>query len=284
MKRALSGAPVSRASSSRGAQRRVAAALVAAALVACTTTTTSVTSNEGTADSVAQKRDGPAEQRRRAAIRLQLAVNYYQDGKFSIALDELKEALRLDPDYADAHNVQALVYTELHENVKAEQEFRRALEIEPANSDLNNNYGWYLCQNGREKESLAFFENALKNPLYRQPAKPLQNAGVCSLKVGNRDQAEDYFRRSFELDPTGTVSAYNLAEIYYERKDLARARFYVNQVNSSPVPTPASLWLGIRIERRLGNKSNETALGSQLERLYADSREAQLQKRGMYGD
>ena len=248
-------------------------------------TKSSSTDDAGTANVDIQKRDNTqTDVRKRAAIRLQLAINYYQDGKFSVALDELKEALRLDPNFADAHNVLALVYMELHENGLAEQSFQRALLIEPSNSDLNSNYGWFLCQNGREKESLTYFENAIKNPLYRQPAKPLQNAGVCAQKMGNQVAAEDYFRRSFELDPTGTVSAFNLAEIYYTRKDLQRARFYVGQVNNGAAPTPGSLWLGIRIERRLGNRTNQVALESQLDRLYADSREAQLQKRGIYGD
>ena len=249
------------------------------------TTTTSTVEDAGSANVDIQKRDNTqTNARKRAAIRLQLAVNYYQDGKFSVALDELKEALRLDPNFADAHNVLALVYMELHENRLAEQSFQRALQLEPSNSDLNNNYGWYLCQNGREKEALAYFENALKNPLYLQPAKPLQNAGVCALKMGNQAAAEGYFRRSFEIDPKGAVSAYNLALIYYTRKDLPRARFYVNQVNDGAAPTAASLWLGIRIARRLGDRTNQLALESQLDRLFADSREAQLQKRGAYGD
>ena len=265
----------------------VAAVSLALLLSGCAQPTkpSSPTEDAGTANVDIQKRDGTqTDARKRAAIRLQLAVNYYQDGKFSVALDELKEALRLDPRFADAHNVLALVYMELHENGLAEQSFQRALAIEPSNSDLNNNYGWYLCQNGREKEALTYFENAIKNPLYLQPGKPLQNAGVCAQKMGNHAIAEEYFRRSFEIDPTGTVAAYNLAEIYYTRKDLPRARFYVSQVNNGLAPTSASLWLGIRIERRLGNRTNQVALESQLDRLFVESREAQLQKRGLYGD
>ena len=224
------------------------------------------------------------EQRKRANIRMQLAINYYQDGKFNVALDELKQALTMDPNYADAHGVLALVYMELREPALAEQSFQRALQLEPSNSDLNNNYGWYLCQNGRERESLAYFETALKNPLYRQPAKPLQNAGVCAQKKGDAVAAENYFLRSFELDPTGTVAALNLAEIYYGRKDLTRSRFYVGQINASPAATAASLWLGIRIERQLGNRANQSGLEIQLARLFPESREAQLEKRGAYGD
>lgn len=270
-----------------GIARAALAALVVLALGGCATGAKSPSASDSSASNVdIQRRDAPvqSEPRKRAAIRIQLAVNYYQDGKFSVALDELKQALTLDPNYADAHSVLALVYMELRENGLAEQSFQRALQLEPSNSDLQNNYGWYLCQTGREKESIAYFESALKNPLYRQPAKPLQNAGVCAGKAGDAVASEDYFRRSFELDPTGTVAAYNLAEIYYQRKDLPRARFYVGQINNSPAPTPASLWLGIRIERRLGNRTNQIALESQLERLYADSREAQLQRRGTYGD
>ena len=260
---------------------------IAWTLSACSTsTTTSIsipTANNTNVD--IQKRDsGITDRRKRAATRLQLAVGYYQDGKFSVALDELKQALTLDPNYADALTVLALVYSELHEDALAEQSFQRALQLEPGNSDLNNNYGWYLCQHGREKESLTYFENALKNPLYAQKAKPLQNEGVCSIKMGDPVAAEEYFRRSFELDPTGAVSAYNLASIYYDRKDFPRARFYVSQVNNSQAPSPASLWLGIRIERRLGNRTNQVALESQLDRLFSDSREAQMQKRGNYGD
>lgn len=261
------------------------ATLVLAGCVAQSPSTSPTRDDTSSANVDIDKRGGPvSEQRKRANIRMQLAVGYYQDGKFSVALDELKEALRLDPNYADAHSVLALVYMELHENTLAEQSFRRALQIEPANSDTNNNFGWYLCQSGREREALSYFETALKNPLYRQPAKPLQNAGVCAQKIGDKVAAEEYFRRSFELDPTGIVSAMNLAEIYYERKDYARARFYVSQINNSPVPTAASLWLGLRIERRLGNRPNETALASQLDRSFADSREAQLQRRGAYND
>jgi type IV pilus assembly protein PilF len=258
--------------------------LVAVVLSACSTTTTKTPTPDNASVDLDKREPGPGDARKRASIRLQLAVGYYQDGKFNVALDELKQALALDPGFADAHMLVALVYNELNENALAEQSFQRALQLEPSNSDVNNNYGWYLCQHGREKDSLAYFENALKNPLYAQKAKPLQNAGVCANKIGNPQLAEDYFRRSFELDPSGPVAAYNLAQIYYERQDLPRARFYVGQVNNSPALTAASLWLGIRIERRLGNKNNEIALENQLERQFANSREAQMQRRGNYSD
>jgi type IV pilus assembly protein PilF len=252
------------------------------ALAACSTTTTKTpTPNSTLAD--AEKRE-PADPRTRATVRLQLATGYYQDGKFAIALDELKRTLAIDPNFADAHMLVGLVYMELNDNPRAEESFKRALQLEPKNPDINNNYGWFLCQHGREQESLTYFEMALKDPLYDQKAKPLQNAGVCAKKMGDMKAAEDYFRRSFETDPGGAVAAFNLAQIFYDRQEFDRARFYVGRVNASNSPSPASLWLAIRVERRLGNKNNEIALENQLERQFANSREAQLQRRGNYAD
>ncbi len=265
------------------AARLLLAIAFASTLAACSTTSTK-TPTPNTTEADAEKREVPTDPRRRAAIRLQLAVSYYQDGKFNVALDELKQALVLDPSYAEAHMMVAMVYNELGDDAHAQQSFQRALQLEPQNPDVDNNYGWYLCQHGHEKEALGYFETALKDPLYTQKAKPLQNAGVCARKMGDMALAETYFRRSFELDPGGAVSAYNLALIYYDRHDYDRARFYIAQVNGSTAPSAASLWLGIRIERRLGNKTNEVALENQLDRQFGDSREAQLRRRGAYSD
>ena len=264
-------------------RRRVLSLLLASVLAACSTTTVK-TPTPNTTGADVNRPDNPGDSRKRAAIRLQLASGYFQDGKYVVALDELKQALQLDPTFAEAYMLTAMVYVELGENPLAEQNFQKALQIDPGNSDVNNNYGWYLCQHNRPKDSLAYFEAALKNPLYTQKAKPLQNAGVCANRIGDATLAENYFRRSFELDPSGAVSAYNLALIFYQRQDYARARFYIGQINSGGVPSAASLWLAIRIERHLGNRNNALALENRLTREFADSREAQMQRRGNYAD
>lgn len=261
------------------------AALLILLLSACATKTASSTQSTS-AESVDIQNRGASETdlQKRASIRLQLAVNYFQEGKFAVALDELKEALRLDPNYGDAHGVLALVYMELGEKGLAEQSFQRAIQLKPNDSDLNNNYGWFLCQNGREAQSIAYFENAVKNPLYQQPYRPLQNAGLCKLKTGDKKTAEEYFARSFALNPAGYVSALNLAKLYYERNEVERARFYVSLVNKSNMLNAESLWLGIRVEHKLGNRLEEDSLSARLRREYPSARETELLTRGVYDD
>lgn len=70
-----------------------------------------------------------AEIRKRARIRLELASNYFESGQVQVALDETKQALATDPSYADAFNMLGLIYMHLNEFNKAEESFRRALNI-----------------------------------------------------------------------------------------------------------------------------------------------------------
>jgi len=222
--------------------------------------------------------------RRRARIRVELAAGYYQQGNYPVALDELRQALAADSEYAPAHGMLGLVQMDLGDKAQAEASFKRALQLAPDDSDINNNYGWFLCQNGREKQSIDYFMKALRNPLYRTPARPYHNAGICSLRIGDERAAEDYFLRSFQVDPRNPVAMYNLAEIYLKRRDLERARFHSQRLAATYEPTAQTLWLALRIERAAGNRDAEASLATQLRRRFPASLEAARLSRGEYGD
>src|SRR4051812_37262363 len=104
--------------------------------------------------------------RNRARVHAELASVYYERGNYAIALDELRMATAADANYAPAYSMFGLVYTELREKALAQQSFERALQLSPADGDINHNYGWFLCQNGRESDSIPYFMQAVRNPLY----------------------------------------------------------------------------------------------------------------------
>lgn len=222
--------------------------------------------------------------RRRARIRVELAAGYYQQGNYAVALQELRQAIAADPEYAQAHAMLGLVQMDLGDNAQADASFQRALRFAPDDSDINNNYGWFLCQNGREKDSIDYFMKALRNPLYRTPARAYHNAGICSLRIGDERAAEDFFLRSFQVDPRNPVAMYNLGEIYLKRRDLERARFHSQRLAATYEPTAQTLWLALRIERAAGNRDAEASLATQLRRRFPASLEAARLSRGEYGD
>lgn len=229
-------------------------------------------------------RAGESDQRRRAQIRLELATGFYQQGNYAQALEELRSALAGDPTHADSYGLLGLVYMEIGDAAKAGESFQRALALAPNNSELLNNYGWFLCQTGRPRESIAQFQAALKDPLYATPARPLHNAGICSARAGDQAGAEAYFERSFQLDPRNPVAMYHLGEIYLKRGDIERARFHSQRLLSSFPASAETLWLAIRVDRRAGDRDSVASLGSQLRRQFPSSREANLLQRGAFGD
>lgn len=221
---------------------------------------------------------------RRAQIRLQLAVGYFQQGQLTVALDELKQALQSDPNYADAYNMRGLIYMELEEPRLAEENFLRALKLAPNNPESANNYGWYLCQNGRIKESIGYFETALRNKTYQSPVVAMNNAGACSLKLKDFAQAERYLMQAFEDDPSRPDTNMNLAKLYFERGDYQRARFYISRALKAGKLGPDALWTGIKIERKLGDRTTENSLATQLRRNFPKSKEFAAYLRGAFDE
>lgn len=244
------------------------------------------TANAASSMSTALPMAGSADEgetRRRARIRLELAASYYQQGNYRVAIDELRQALTIDPGYAQAHGMLGLVYMDLNDRPRADESFQRALRLAPADSDLNNNYGWYLCQTGQPARAIEHFQIALRNPLYATPARPLHNAGICSLRMGDEKAAEDYFQRSFQVDPGNPVAMFNLAELNLKRGDVAKARFHSQRLLGAFEPSAEVLWQAIRIEHSAGNLDSRDSLASQLRRRFPASREASLLAAGRFG-
>lgn len=221
---------------------------------------------------------------KRARIRLQLAVSYYQQQQLPVALDEIKQALQADPDFAEAYSMRALIYMDMGETRLADDNFQQALRLAPQNPDFNNNYGWFLCQNGQPERSIGYFETALKSRAYQSPAKALNNAGVCSLRLKKSAEAERYFNEAFRQDPGSASTSVNLAKLHFERGDYEKARFYISRVMRSDALSADVLWQAIKIERKLGDRSAELSLVTQLSRRFPNSAEFAAYQRGAFDE
>lgn len=254
--------------------------LVALALAGCGSTPAPNTVQSG---DIVTSSDEPMA-RKRARIRLELAVGYYNDGKTTIALDELKQSIIADPTLLEAHNLRGLIYMRLNDLGLAEESFRNALQINPQAASVEHNYGWLLCQQGRMPEAFRHFQTAINNPGYVDKAKSLMALGVCQSKAGQKVEAEASLQKAFELDATNPVIGYNLALLMYQRGELARALFYVRRINNGDFANAESLWLGIRIERKLGNLEAASQLGLQLKKRFPQSNEVSLYDRAAFND
>lgn len=261
--------------------------LLPALLAACTTTTTTTTSNDTSAPAPREARQAPDpdEAERRARVRLELASAYFGRGQASTALEELKLALAAKPDLYEAYNLRGLAYASLSEPKLAEESFQRALQLNSRDADTMHNLAWFYCQNNRFDDGDRLFQQAIAQPQYLGAVRSLFAQGVCQARAGRWADAEKTLSRSYELDPSSPVTAYNLAEVLLRRGEFERARFYVGRINSNRDQSNAqSLWLAARIERRIGNEAGVLQWGRQLRERFPQSPEALQYERGRFDE
>lgn len=223
-------------------------------------------------------------ERRRARIRVELALGYFEQGKTNIALDEIKQAIAADPMFADAYSLRGLVYMRLNDFAFAEESFNKALSIKPQDANVLHNLGWLKCQQALYPQAMKYFAKALADPMYGERAKTLMAQGLCQARAGMRQEAEASLLKSYEYDAGNPVTGYNLANLLLQKEDFVRAQFYIRRLNNSELANAESLWLGVKVEKRLGNTEAMMQLATQLEKRFPQSREAASYQRGAFDE
>jgi type IV pilus assembly protein PilF len=256
---------------------------------ASTTTVTQSPASPSTVASTPLRRDvvtesDEPENRKRAKIRVELALGYFEQGKTAVALDEVKLALLADPQFADAYTLRGLVYLRLGDMRVAEDSFRQALSLNPNDSNAAHNYGWLMCQERRYADAQRMFTQALSNPLYGDQGRTYLTQGICQARDGKDAESERSLSKAFELDAGNPVAGYNLATLLFRRGDFSRAQFYLKRLNASEFANEETLWLGVKTEMRLNNRENANDLGRQLLRKHPNSRQARSYERQAFNE
>jgi type IV pilus assembly protein PilF len=219
----------------------------------------------------------------RARIHTELGAAYYSNNQMSVALEELKEALSAEPNYGPAHTQLGLVYMALNEDKLAQQSFERSLKIDPTDSTANTSYGMFLCQRKRDKESYKYFMTALKNPLYATPENAYTNAGICASLQGDDVHAEEWLRKALALQPNQPQALYYLAELMFKHDDLKSARSLLTRhLRLVQQPSVDALWLGARIESRLGDRAALASYGTQLKNRFPNAAQTRAFNEGKF--
>lgn len=258
--------------------------MVSVALLAggCASTGSGTGADAGRTDMATESDDSDV--RRRARIRMELAVGYYEQGQMTIALDELKQVLAADPTFPDAYNLRGLIYMRLNDTAQAEDSFRRAMVLNPRDGNTLHNLGWLQCQQRRYDEAHKTFDRALAEPGYGDRAKTLMTQGVCLTRAGKPAEAERTLASAYELDAGNPIIGYNLANLLYARGETNRAQFYIRRLNNSQLANAETLWLGVKVERKLGDRVAMNQLADQLRRRFPQSSQAQAYERGTFDE
>jgi tetratricopeptide (TPR) repeat protein len=122
------------------------------------------------------------------------------------------QAVRLDQELAEAHLALAEVKSENWDWTHAEQEYQRAIELNPGGADFHARYAHYLKFVGRIDEAEAQSRRALE----LDPKSAVRYAGVGRTisAPGRYDQAIEWFRQAIAMRPHHAPFYTNLGDVY----------------------------------------------------------------------
>jgi type IV pilus assembly protein PilF len=219
------------------------------------------------------KSDAPQPDRA-SDINLQLGTDYLLKGKLAEAKEKIDRAIEQNPRNGNAHAVAGLLYDRLGEPDKADTYFVRAIALDGKNPDIVNNYAAFLCKNERYDRGEKYALQAAANPLYKTPEVAFMNAGICQREAGNLERAEKNYRRALDIKPRFAAALFEMAELECRQSNFLGARAFLERYLEVSKTNAATLWLGVRIERGLGNAGGANNYSVRLKNEYPTSMEA----------
>ncbi|WNH50233.1 type IV pilus biogenesis/stability protein PilW [Stenotrophomonas aracearum] len=195
---------------------------------------------------------------------LTLAAEAFRAGQPDVAEKRARSALKLDPGQPDAYILLAALANQRGAVAEAGPLFQKAAELAPQSGDVLNNYGAWLCGQGRAAEALPLFDRAVVAPGYRTPAAALANAGGCALDAGQPERAVRDLRKALVLEPGNAYALESMARNEYAQSRYFEARAFVQRRLAAAPATRSVLQLASQIEAQLGDT---VASGRYLQRI-----------------
>lgn len=230
---------------------------------------------------------GPKRNPEQSNLRYELAVNDYKARRIEAAIEDLREALKADPENADAYHMlgiialnqgadyvaqaetsaclrggdAALVREDATKKFReAEGHLKRAVELRPDFPMAWNNLAvaalqlqdWDLAANAAT--------NALKSPTYSEPEIARANLGWAYFHKRELQRAWKELHEAVSRAPRFCVGQYRLAKVYFERGDVAAAAEHADAVvaNKSCPIQEAYLLNGLLSQRlKQGDRARE---------------------------
>lgn len=220
-------------------------------------------------------RETPVASKKEAAkYNMQLGISYLRQGDYRTAQAKLEKAIADDSSLATAHSALGLVYERLGDAAGAEKNYRRAVNLAPGDPDTLNALAVFLClEKDESAEALRYFDKALGVPLsktYSNKAMLYANAGLCSKRV-DLARAESYLRSALASDPNYRDALLQLADVSFGRANYLQSRAFLERFLAGGTATPDALWLGVRVEKALGERTMAARYAERLKKEFPES-------------
>ena len=152
----------------------------------------------------------------RTRIHETIANVLLRQGRFQEALDEARQAIKLDPFSTSAANSMGLILLTNEENVEAAKYFQLAVQFDPGNLEAQINYGTTLVKLSRWDEAIAHLAPVVR--LLPERVLPRTCLARALASRGDFEQAIAQLKQILELKPNYKFAQDTLREIESEQK------------------------------------------------------------------
>jgi len=150
-----------------------------------------------------------------------LGYLYAELGNPELAVEALKTAIRLKPDYAVAYYNLGLAYGEMGRHAEEVEAYKMAIRMKPDDADAYNNLGGAYAKMGRYAEAVEAFKTAIR--LKPDDAKAYYNLGVIYGEMGRQAEAVEAFKTAIRLKPDYALAYSSLGAAYAKIRRNAEA-------------------------------------------------------------
>ncbi len=163
-----------------------------------------------------------------AASRLNLGAMYSSLGEMEKAEEQWKKAVEIDRDFFTARTNLAVLYSRQGKNDLAEQQLRKALEINPELPDVHYSLGLLLSEQKQYREAVQHLQKAADGMV--SSARAYYNLGRLLDFLHQEKEAETAFRKTLEIAPRNMQYLQTMARFYMARKEFSRAKDIARQM------------------------------------------------------
>ncbi|MBV9924946.1 MAG: tetratricopeptide repeat protein [Acidobacteria bacterium] len=117
-----------------------------------------------------------------------------EQGELNAAIAELSRAASLDPKLSQAHSLLAVAYDRKGLHDRAEDSYRRAIDVNERDPQAMNNLGYSLYLNGNYRAAVDKLKRAAK--LAPNDERILNNLALAQVRLGKYDDAYRNFARA----------------------------------------------------------------------------------------